>query len=72
MIQKMMRAAGIDDARQVIKIGDTEVDINEGKNAGCLYSIAVTTGAFKREELIPYNPDFIMDDLNELVTILEK
>ena len=72
MIQKMMQAAGIDDARQVIKIGDTEVDINEGKNAGCLYSIAVTTGAFIREELIPHNPDFIIDDLTELIAILEK
>ncbi len=72
MIQKMMQAAGIDDARQVIKVGDTEVDINEGKNAGCLYSIAVTTGAFIREELIPYNPDFIIDGLDELVAILEK
>ena len=36
MIQKMMAAAGIDDPKQVIKIGDTEVDVNEGKNAGCL------------------------------------
>ncbi len=72
MIQKMMQAADIEDAKQVIKIGDTEVDINEGKNAGCLYSIAVTTGAFIREELIPHNPDFIMDDLNELIAILEK
>lgn len=72
MIKKMMQAAGIDDSKQVVKLGDTEVDINEGKNAGCLYSIAVTTGAFTKEALIPYNPDFIIDDLNELVEILEK
>ena len=72
MIQKMMHAAGINDAKQVIKLGDTEVDVNEGKNAGCLYSIAVTTGAFTREALIPYHPDFIIDDLNELIEILEK
>lgn len=72
MIQKMMQAAGINDAKQVVKLGDTEVDINEGKNAGCLYSVAVTTGAFTREQLVPYNPDFIIDDLNELVNILEK
>lgn len=72
MIQKMMRAAGIEDARQVIKIGDTEVDVNEGKNAGCLYSIGITTGAFTREALIPYYPDFIIDDLEELKEIIEK
>lgn len=72
MIQKMMQAAGVADAKQVIKLGDTEVDINEGKNAGCLYSIGVTTGAFTREALQPYDPDFIIDDLNELVEILEN
>ena len=72
MIQKMMQSAGIDDAKQVVKLGDTEVDINEGKNAGCLYSIAVTTGAFTKEALMPYNPDFIIDDLNELIEILER
>lgn len=70
MIQKMMRAAGITDSKNVVKIGDTEVDINEGKNASCLYSIAVTTGAFTREALLPYSPDFIIDDLNELIEIL--
>jgi phosphoglycolate phosphatase-like HAD superfamily hydrolase len=72
MIQKMMRAAGIGDAKQVIKIGDTEVDVNEGRNAGCLYSIGVTTGAFTREALEPYHPDFIMDDLIELIEIIEQ
>jgi len=72
MIQKMMKAAGIENAKQVIKLGDTEVDVNEGKNAGCLFSIGVTTGAFTRAALEPYNPDFIIDDLSELVGILEQ
>lgn len=46
MIQKMMQQLNISDSKKVIKIGDTEVDINEGKNAGCLYFIGITTGAF--------------------------
>lgn len=71
MIQKMMQAASVTDSKQVVKIGDTEVDINEGKNAGCLYSIGVTTGAFTRAALEPYDPDFIIDDLKELVSILQ-
>ncbi|MBG9378726.1 HAD-IA family hydrolase [Panacibacter sp. DH6] len=71
MIQKMMKAAGIADAKQVIKIGDTEVDINEGKNAGCLYTIGITTGAFTRAALQPYDPDFIIDDLIELIEIIQ-
>lgn len=72
MIRKIMQQAGVNDPAKVVKIGDTEVDVNEGKNAGCLYSIAVTTGAFNRQELEPYNPSFIVDDLLELIPIIEQ
>jgi phosphonatase-like hydrolase len=72
MIQKMMEQAGISDARKVIKLGDTEVDVNEGKNAGCLYSIGVTTGAFARAQLEPYHPDYIIDSLSELPSIIQS
>lgn len=71
MIRNMMQKAGITDSQKVVKVGDTEVDIAEGKNAGCLYSIGVTTGAFTREELEPYEPSFIIDDLAELIRIVD-
>lgn len=71
MIQRMMEQAGISNPKEVIKVGDTEVDVNEGKAAQCLYAIAVTTGAFSREQLLPYSPDFILDDLSELLPILQ-
>ena len=70
MIQRMMNVANITDAKEVIKVGDTEVDVQEGKNANCLYSIAVTTGAFTREELEPYKPSFIIDDIKEVMDIV--
>jgi phosphonatase-like hydrolase len=70
MIEKMMKKAGIKDPKKVIKVGDTEVDVMEGKNTGCLLSIAVTTGAFSREALLPYAPDYIIDNLGELDSIL--
>jgi phosphonatase-like hydrolase len=72
MILKLMRRAGITDPKEVIKIGDTEVDVREGKNAGCLYSIAVTTGTFTREELKSYHPDFIIDHLSELQPLIHQ
>ena len=72
MIHRLMSRAGLYDPRQVIKIGDTEVDIREGKNAGCLYSIAVTTGAFSRQQLQPYDPDFILDDLSGLPALIQQ
>lgn len=72
MIEEMMKMAEVKDAKKVIKVGDTEVDVFEGKNVGCLYSIAVTTGAFTREELAVSGPSFIIDDLRELVSIIEN
>ncbi|MDQ2753392.1 MAG: HAD hydrolase-like protein, partial [Bacteroidota bacterium] len=72
MIQLMMNKANITDAKRVIKVGDTEVDIQEGKNANCLYSVGVTTGAFTREELEPYEPSFIIDDIKEIIGIVQN
>lgn len=72
MINELMNRAGIVHPEQVIKVGDTEVDIFEGRNAGCLYSIGVTTGAFSRKELEAYNPSFIIDNIEELLPIIRK
>ena len=70
MIQELMKRANVSDSKKVIKVGDTEVDVREGINANCLYSIAVTTGAYSRESLKLYHPDFIIDSLQELPGLL--
>jgi phosphonatase-like hydrolase len=70
MIQSLMERAGVDDPREVIKIGDTEADVNEGINAGCLMTIAVTTGAFTKDQLEPYHPDYIINNLSELPALI--
>jgi phosphoglycolate phosphatase-like HAD superfamily hydrolase len=54
----------------VLKVGDTEVDVNEGRNANCGMVVAVTTGAFTREQLEQYKPDYILDSLAELPILL--
>jgi len=71
MIQKMMLEAGIERPKEVAKVGDTEVDIREGQNAGCRYVIGVTTGTFTREELEPYNPTHIIDDIAQVLEIIK-
>ncbi len=71
MIKKLMEKAGVDDPAQVAKIGDTEVDVNEGKNAGCRYVVGVTTGAYTRAELEPYAPTHIIDDIREVIDIIQ-
>jgi phosphonatase-like hydrolase len=70
MIQELMQRTGIEDPKEVVKIGDTEVDINEGRNAGCALVVAVTTGAFSKEQLEEYNPDYILDDLSQLPALI--
>jgi len=72
MIQKMMVDGGIERPAEVAKVGDTEVDVREGQNAGCRYVIGVTTGIFTREELLPYNPTHIVDDIAEVVNIVNQ
>lgn len=72
MIEKIMHQVGVTDSQKVIKVGDTEVDVNEGLNANCLYSIGITTGAFTRQELIVYAPSFIIDHLSELEKIISS
>jgi phosphonatase-like hydrolase len=71
MIEELMHRTSVSDASKIIKVGDTEVDVHEGKNAGCRFSIGVTTGAFTRSELEKHHPSFIIDDLEELISIIE-
>ena len=54
----------------VIKIGDSAIDILEGKNAGCSLNIGITTGAQTKEQLSVANPDFIIDNIYSILEIL--
>ncbi|WPU93359.1 HAD hydrolase-like protein [Mucilaginibacter sabulilitoris] len=72
MIQKMMADGGITDPLEVAKVGDTEVDVREGQNAGCKYVIGVTTGIFTRTELESYNPTHIIDDIAQVIDIIKQ
>lgn len=72
MIKKMMEHLDLSHPEEIAKVGDTEVDINEGRNSGCKYVIGITTGAFTREELEPYQPTHIIDDIAEVITIIES
>jgi phosphonatase-like hydrolase len=72
MIHLAMRRLGIADADEVVKVGDSAIDIEEGKNAGCGLSIGITTGAHTPEQLTRANPDYIIGDLIELLPIFDS
>ena len=71
MINMLMQRAGIGDPSEVAKIGDTAVDIEEGKNAGCLYVVAITHGAGEEMDLQLMKPTHIVHDLSEIPHILQ-
>lgn len=71
MILLAMSQLGISDPGKVVKVGDSAVDIQEGQNAKCGLSIGVTSGAHTPEQLEKANPDYIIDNLFELIGIIE-
>lgn len=70
MIRKIMEQLGVSDSSKLVKVGDTSVDVLEGQFAGCGLVVAVTTGAYTREQLEEYQPDYIIDSLQELPALI--
>lgn len=71
MIFLAMQQLHITDANFVVKIGDSIVDIEEGKNADCGLTIGVTTGAHDEQMLLLANPDYIIHHLQDILLLIE-
>jgi phosphonatase-like hydrolase len=71
MIQRAMRVFSIENPAQIAKIGDTPVDLAEGRNAHCALSLAVTNGTHTRAELETLDNDGLLESLRALPTWLE-
>ncbi len=57
--------------KNTMMVGDSELDIDCGKNAGT-YSCGVTYGYRSIEELRSASPDFIINNINGLIKIIEE
>jgi phosphonatase-like hydrolase len=71
MIQAIMQKLQVEYASAVVKVGDTKVDVEEGRNARCGKVVSVTTGAYTRDQLALYKPDGIIDSLAELPSLIQ-
>src|ERR1700759_2028629 len=71
MIDLAMDIYGVTDPKKVIKVGDSIIDIEEGQNAGCGLNVGITTGAHNFLQLQSANPDYIINNLLELVPIID-
>lgn len=72
MIHLAMQKCGVTDSSKVLKAGDSVIDIEEGKNSGCGFTVGVTTGAQTREQLEAAKPSIIVDHLHEILNLIEK
>lgn len=69
MINLAMRQFGINHPECVLKAGDSAIDIEEGKNANCGVTVGVLTGAQTREQIAQAEPDIIVDNLSDILSL---
>lgn len=72
MVLLAMQKTGIIDPEEVIKVGDSGIDIEEGRNANCLLSIGITGGAQTASQLMEAEPDYIVNHLSEVLDIVNS
>eukprot|EP00929_Paragymnodinium_shiwhaense_P104877 TRINITY_DN69679_c0_g1_i1.p2 TRINITY_DN69679_c0_g1~~TRINITY_DN69679_c0_g1_i1.p2 ORF type:complete len:261 (-),score=72.32 TRINITY_DN69679_c0_g1_i1:226-948(-) len=70
MINAAMERCGVTERRRVVKVGDTAVDIEEGRNAG-VFCVSVLTGTQGREKLAALNPDSIIPSVADLLQLFD-
>jgi phosphonatase-like hydrolase len=70
MIFRAMELTGVTSADQVVKVGDTASDLQQGTAAGCKYVVGVTTGAFSQEALAREPHTHIISQLSDLLPII--
>jgi len=66
MIFHAMEQLGIHDVRQVMKLGDTPADLQEGFNAGCGAVIGVLSGSHTAETLSAYPHTRLIESVADL------
>merc|ERR1712217_896804 len=68
MVTKAMELGGVSDKNRVVKVGDTVVDIEEGRNAG-VSTVAVLTGTQSKDKLQAAGPDCIIDSVADFIQL---
>ncbi|PIB35949.1 hypothetical protein BFP72_11365 [Reichenbachiella sp. 5M10] len=67
MIRKIMAYFEINDPAKVMKVGDTQSDMEEGLNAQCKYIVGVASNMFGREELTQLGATHVVTNLMEIM-----
>ena len=70
MIRHLMALLGVANPKHVAKVGDTLVDLEEGRNAGCGLVVGVTTGTFSRKQLEKFPSAVVVDSIVDVSALL--
>ena len=70
MIHQAMSLTGVTSSAAVAKIGDSEIDIHEGKNAACGMTFGITTGAQTEQQLRTAEPTHVVNSLTEMLDLV--
>ncbi|MEQ8762336.1 MAG: HAD hydrolase-like protein [Planctomycetota bacterium] len=70
MIQRLMQRFRIEDPARVAKVGDTPVDMEEGRNVGCGWIVGVTSGSGSKEELEAAGATHVIPSVRDLPSLL--
>ncbi len=70
MIQKAQAHFDIEYADEIIKVGDTRSDVEEGINAGCKYVVGIISPLHSKEELLEMGATHAIEALSEIKDIL--
>ncbi|MBD3263503.1 MAG: HAD-IA family hydrolase [Candidatus Omnitrophica bacterium] len=69
-VEKILKGYPGLDKKEVMIVGDMDIDVGEGKKAGII-TCGVTYGIGSREDIIKSSPDFIIDGLSRLKQIIK-
>ena len=72
MIQLAMKRTGVANAEAVVKIGDSQIDIVEGKNAECGLTFGITAGAQTEAMLRVASPSYVVQSLSEFLALISN
>lgn len=70
MIQLAMTQMKVESSASVAKIGDSQIDIEEGRNARCGMTFGVTTGAQTESQLLAACPTHVVHNLTEMCDLV--
>ena len=70
MIHQAMADSGVSDPGTVMKVGDSQIDIEEGQSAECGVVLGITTGAQTERQLAEANPTKVVHCLDDILSEL--